>query len=152
MSDWLSNMVSSGSIPALQRLGDFAEQRHKVIVNNIANIDTPNYRPKDLSLKMFRNSLKKALADRGAGDRGPLMLSDTGQTRIDSAGRLRVTAEVVEGDAVMFHDGSTRNMEREMTNLSRNAGMYGRVMTLLKKQYSMLRDAIRSGGGSSSGG
>ena len=150
MSDWLGNMVTSGSIPVLQHMAAFTEQRHQVIVDNIANIDTPDYRPKDVSLKMFRESLKRALAVRSPTDRGPLRLEDTGQTRTDAAGRLVVTAQTVEGDGIMFHDGATRNLEREMTNLSRNAGLFGQVMALLRKQHQLLRDAIRNGGGGGS--
>ena len=42
------------TIPLLQEVASFAEARHHVLAGNIANVDTPGYRVRDLSPETFR--------------------------------------------------------------------------------------------------
>jgi flagellar basal-body rod protein FlgB len=152
MSDWLTGLINSGALPALERLGAFTEERQKVIANNIANIDTPDFRPADLSLALFQESLREAVEATGGRPVGSLELNDTGQTWTDEHGRLRVSPQVIDGNNTMFHDGSTRNIETEMARMAKNGLLHRVVLELLRKQQTMLKNAIRSGGGGSAQG
>ena len=41
-------IFGSTSIPILEQVVNFAEARHHVLAGNIANLDTPGYRVRDL--------------------------------------------------------------------------------------------------------
>ena len=61
----LTGLFQSTTIPALEQVVNFGQARHNVLAGNIANIDTPGYRARDLSTAMFQTRLREALE---AGD------------------------------------------------------------------------------------
>ena len=52
-------MFESTTIPLLQEVVNFAQARHGVLVGNMANLDTPGYRTRDLSVDVFQDRLKE---------------------------------------------------------------------------------------------
>ena len=54
-----------------ERLLDFTAQRHRLIADNVANISTPGYRQKDLSLDAFQGMLRDRIEQRATPPRGP---------------------------------------------------------------------------------
>ena len=62
-------MFQSTTIPVLQEVVSFSQARHAVLAGNIANIDTPGYQARDLSVEDFQARLKQAIDDR---DQHPL--------------------------------------------------------------------------------
>src|SRR5437016_11118198 len=58
----LPNLFSSTTIPALAEVLNFAQARHTVLAGNIANVNTPGYRLRDLSQTEFQQRLKEAIA------------------------------------------------------------------------------------------
>ncbi len=52
------NVSFSRTFQALGRAIDIAQQRYNHIVGNISNLDTPNYKPKEID---FRRALARAL-------------------------------------------------------------------------------------------
>ena len=57
-------IVNGGNIPALERALQLSSARQTVIANNIANIETPGFRPTDVSPVEFQQALAGALATR----------------------------------------------------------------------------------------
>ena len=57
----ISSVTNSEALPVLERLVQFAGARHRLIVGNIANLDTPEYRPVDASVKGFQAALGRAI-------------------------------------------------------------------------------------------
>src|SRR4030042_4347215 len=57
----LSSLFSSTTIPVLEQVVNFTEARHGVLAGNIANLDTPGYRTRDLSPELFQQRLQKAI-------------------------------------------------------------------------------------------
>ena len=60
----IDGVTNTEGIATLERLVQFAGQRHRLIVNNIANLDTPNFRPADVSVDDFRSHMAEAVDDR----------------------------------------------------------------------------------------
>ena len=58
----LPNLFSSTTIPVLGEVLNFAQARHTVLAGNIANVNTPGYRLRDLSQTAFQEQLKEAIA------------------------------------------------------------------------------------------
>jgi flagellar basal-body rod protein FlgB len=141
MSNFIDRLMSQTTMPALEQVVQFTAQRHQVLVNNIANLDTPGYVAQDLSMSDFQDALAKALGDQQAGG-GPLMLSGR-QVKTDSAGRLTTTPQPVSDLSVTFHDKGTRQVEKEMTALAENTLTYNIAAELLRNQYNTLKMAIR---------
>ncbi len=52
------------TIPILEQVVYFTQARHHVLAGNIANLDTPGYRVRDLSVNDFRRQLRKAIEQR----------------------------------------------------------------------------------------
>src|ERR1700675_3488721 len=60
----LSSLFQSSSLPVLEQVVNFTEARHGVLAGNIANLDTPGYKTRDLSPALFQQQLKEAIATR----------------------------------------------------------------------------------------
>src|SRR5579863_8785974 len=65
-------MIDDPMVEALSRFLDVNVARHKLIASNLANIDTPGYRTRDLDFRaeMARMSGKQFEEESGAGDAG----------------------------------------------------------------------------------
>ena len=70
----IDSLLSSTTIPLLEKVAGFGEHRQGVLAGNLANIDTPNYRTRDLPVEDFRQALKDA-AELRAQPRSPGSLS-----------------------------------------------------------------------------
>jgi len=57
----LEQMLNSKSLPLLEKMAAFAERRQEVLAGNIANIDTPAYKMRDLPVKDFQQALRDAV-------------------------------------------------------------------------------------------
>ncbi len=57
------DLFRSTTIPALQQTLAFTEKRHELLASNIANMDTPDYRARDLSVSKFQTALAEQIED-----------------------------------------------------------------------------------------
>ena len=60
----IDGLFSGGGLPLLEKSLRFTEARHRRLLDNIANADTPGYRRRDLSAERFDAALR--MADRRA--------------------------------------------------------------------------------------
>lgn len=140
----INDLFNHGSMPVLQRLVQFTGARHAVIADNIANLSTPYYRPKDLSVEKFQRHLRKAVDDRRSSatpGSGELELDDTREFRFH-ADRLETLAEPLD-ENILFHDRNNRDLERIMQDLAENTLAHNAGLEMLKNQFDLLRMAIR---------
>ena len=140
---FFESLINRGTLPAIEALASFAEQRHRVVAENLANIDTPGYRAKHLDPAPFQKALADAL-DRRDGDRTkPFELRASHQFRQRADGTLSVTPTLEPGDNVLFHDGTNTRLEYELTALAENGMAYEYATQMLKGRYDGLISAIR---------
>ena len=109
----------------LGKLLDVAAIRHKVIANNIANVNTPGFRK---SRVLFEDSLKRALAE----------------GELDKVQHLRALVEESGAPAVR-NDGNNVDIDREMVGLAVNALRHRAAGEALGFRIRGLRNAIREG-------
>ena len=57
----LSNMFDSSTVPVLEQVVNFTQARHGVLAGNIANLDTPGYKTRDISPEEFQSRLREAV-------------------------------------------------------------------------------------------
>jgi flagellar basal-body rod protein FlgB len=110
----------------LERYLDLASERHQLIVNNMANIDTPGYRTRDLD---FRQELQRVIAG-----------GDPSATPV-----LRQVSGLAERP-----DGNNVSLEREGLLLSEAQLQFRMGVQLIRREFSRLLTAINGGGTSSS--
>jgi len=140
----INRMLDSGAMPALERLIQFTAARQNVLADNIANLSTPYYKPRDLSPRAFQAQLAKAIDRRRAGANptaGPLDLKDTRQIAFKRDG-----LEVKAGDSnenILFHDENNRDLDRIMQRLAENTMAHNTAIELMRSELSILETAIR---------
>ncbi len=140
----IDGVTNAGALPVLERLLQFAGQRHRLIVNNIANIDTPDFRPVDLSTTGFQETLGEAIDSRRArhgNTGGELRLEDTQQIEFHP-NRMIINPEAV-GDNILFHDRNDRNIERLMQDLVENASAFRMAAEFMRNRFDLINTAIR---------
>jgi flagellar basal-body rod protein FlgB len=144
MTMWIDRVTHSPTMNALALSAQFSERRHRVLAENLANIDTPDYATRRLDPGQFQASLRQAL-DRSRGQRGSRGLELRGNaqfaTRPDGTVEVRPTVEPPPN--VLFHDGTNANMEQLLADVAENAQLYEFATTLLRTRLQTLQQAIR---------
>jgi len=111
------------STAALEKAMAGASLRQELIANNLANVNTPGYQRVDVD---FHSALAAAL-DQGATTSQVDAISFSPTT--DTSGVTRL-------------DGSTVDVDREMSALSENALDYETLVATLRARFMMLQNVI----------
>ncbi len=123
----------------------FAGQRQKILAHNIANIDTPNFQPKDVDPQAFQEMLGDAIDKRrkkNGGSFGSLQWEETKEIRrIGRSTDFRLTPTSSDG-GILHHDRNDRDLERMMQDMVENATAYRVAADLLRTQRTQLQNAI----------
>ncbi len=139
----LPSMLQNTTLPMLEQVVNFAESRHGVLAGNIANIDTPGYKTRDLSLEKFEESLKSALTHQRTT---PAPFVSPGLTAV--RGPQNKTVDEAWRDVrestkhVLYHDKSDVSLESQVTEIAKNQGMHNMAISLMSNQFRMLQAAI----------
>ena len=139
----LSSMFDSSTVPVLEQVVNFTQARHGVLAGNIANIDTPGYKTRDLSPENFQERLKEAIDHRQQAAQSP-----TYAINARLAGRSPVTGsdgmnEVRESmKSILFHDNSDVSIEQQVAEISKNQAQHNLAISLMTAQFRLLRAAI----------
>jgi flagellar basal-body rod protein FlgB len=142
---FIDAIISADSLPTLQAAARFAAQRHQVILSNIANLSTPGYQTKDVSVRAFQSQLAEAVERKRQGGPGtPLELQSTDEVRVTGGSPTSFTLNPSStATNVLFHDRNNRDLERAMQDLSENAAAFRLATDLLKNRVALLEAAIR---------
>src|SRR5512133_2686828 len=105
---FIERLLNQGSAPVLESMLRFTAQRHRLIAENVVNLDTPNYRQKDLSLVKFTAMLRQRVDDRSSAPPGSVGFEDI---------RSEIEAPTA---GILSHDGNNRSMEQLMSDQARN--------------------------------
>lgn len=102
----------------LEHYMDLLSTRQKLVASNIANVDTPGYKAKDIDFQFEFMSLMKG-----------------------------ETPNVIEQPGlVVANDGNNVNMDHEARMLAENALRFNVASSLMKTQLKLLNSAIQGGG------
>jgi flagellar basal-body rod protein FlgB len=140
----ISDLSNAGSLPVLGRMLSFAGQRQRLLAHNIANLDTPDYRPMDVSVTGFQAALAKAVDDRrraGGGMQGDLPPIDTSEVHEVNGGGLALDPRTPSGN-ILYHDRNNRDLERMMQDLAENTLVFRLTSDLIRRENDLLRTAI----------
>ena len=123
-----------GAIERLARGLAHASRRHELIAQNLANVETPGYRARDL---VFEDHLKPLLGatpaglPEGAGPVGPG----------DRRSRL-----VFSEDRAPNGEGNDVKLDNQMARLAENTLYHHALVQILSTQFNVLKQAISGRG------
>ena len=102
----------------LTQLMNASGLRHRVIAQNVANVNTPGYRRQEVA---FETDLAAALASPTSGPVRPRVVTVDGPVRVD---------------------GNTVDIDREMNDLTKNALLYQAAAQIVASRLASMRAAI----------
>jgi flagellar basal-body rod protein FlgB len=140
---WTERLTSSRTLHALELAAQFAEQRHRVLAENLANIDTPNYQAQRLDPAAFQTSLRGALDAARRLRSNRLELRGNAQFATDLPGHVTVRPVREPAENALFHDGTNAQVERLLTDVAQNSLSYELATNLLRGRFETLLRAIR---------
>lgn len=130
------NLFNSTTIPVLEQVASFSQARHSVLAGNIANMDTPGYKVRDLSVADFQKRLSEAIEARR---RGPAPRSP-GQPDYKPPETL---AEVAKNPkSILYHDNSNVGIEHQVTEMAKNQMQHNLALTVMIQQFRLMQTAI----------
>ena len=135
--------MASKTTRALVLTARFAESRQKVLAENVANIDTPDYHTQRLDPEHFQQSLKKAFAESKRAFSEEVNLKGNAQFSTDNNGNVRVEPTREPAANILFHDGTNARMEGLMAAVAKNRVMHQMALNMLKGRYNGLLKAIK---------
>ena len=144
----LSSLFQSSTIPVLEQVVNFTEARHGVLAGNIANLDTPGYKTRDLSPDLFQQRLKEAIETRHQpisatyeGDaRG---LSPTSTPQCNEQRQFAAFNKVKDSmRSILRHDGDDVSMEQQVNEMMKNQQQHNLAINIMSAQFRLLRAAI----------
>lgn len=143
----LSSLFQSSTIPALEQVVKFTEARHGVLAGNIANLDTPGYRSRDLSPAMFQERLKEAIDTRHQPARPNYDSDPFGLTRAYSSqrrqdDRLAAFEKVGDSTSILRHDDGDVSMEQQISEIVKNQQQHNLAIGIMSAQFRLLKAAI----------
>lgn len=122
------------SVDHLAGAMSFHRDRQSVLAGNLANLDTPNYRPADL--------------ERVAPATGsPTELARTNPGHMDASGNVEGRLVFDDGGKLAGPDGNAVALERELAKMDANRVRYGTSAELVTRRLALLRYAAGDGNG-----
>lgn len=135
-------LISSPTVRMLEQALSFTEQRHNVLLENIANVSTPGYVQKDVSVAGFQQALRQAVEAKRASANDLYEPQSTPEIQFQTGGG-GVAARAQEAPtSVAFHDRGIRSMESLMSDLADNALAHNITAQLLRGRYDQVARAI----------
>ncbi|PAK32058.1 flagellar basal body rod protein FlgB [Bacillus velezensis] len=124
----------SGTIQNLENALGRADIKQKVLTNNIANIDTPNYKAKKVS---FRNLLDQETSN--------LEAVKTDYRHVDFTGSGDDYSIVSSSDTSYQQNGNNVDIDKEMTDLAENQINYQALVERMSGKFNSLKTALTGG-------
>lgn len=128
--------IDDGSIvAALRRQMTIAVAKQVVAAGNLANVDTPGFRARELD---FDRALDQELS-------GGARLTATNARHILSAPEAMAAATREAPNLNARRDGNTVQLDRELMTMTEASGEFARAQTALAAKFRLVRYAINEG-------
>ena len=120
------DILFNKTIEMLSVILDFRSERNKVIASNIANIDTPGYKPKEL---VFKKQLEDFI------DNG----TEVTMTKTDKRHLSKQSSHTFE----VINSEEAVKLDNEMEKLAENHLMYNLTVELMARKFKGLDSVLR---------
>ena len=124
-----------GTIQSLERGLDFSATKGKAIAQNIANIDTPNYKAKNVNFKdVLANEKTNSLDAYRTDSRHIEFRKNVVHQGVFNLSNFRYR-----------HDGNGVDMDKEQASLAANQIYYNASVDRINSKFSTLQNVIKGG-------
>jgi flagellar basal-body rod protein FlgB len=127
--------IFSSTINNLERGISYSNVKQKAIAQNIANVDTPNYKAKDVQFIPFSEFMKESMDAKRTDSRHFEFTSST-----SSGYRIKDRLNTSYN-----HNGNNVDIDMEMSQLAQNQIYYNALTERLGSKFSSLKNVIRGG-------
>ena len=120
---------------------NYRAARQDMISSNIANADTPNYKPRDIR---FEEALAAKRAEIFNDNKGQLQLAQTNGKHLRSekeSASMKPTLYYRDGHMAR-NDGNSVDIDVETTEMSKNSVMFNAIVMAKKKDSMIFRSVI----------
>ncbi len=128
--------VLFGAVDGMSSALTYHRERHTVLAGNVANLDTPGFRPADL--------VRTGGGTEGAAP-GNLAVTHAGHIPTTDDGATLAGTEVVHDEMPERVDGNNVSLERELAKVEANRLRYQATSELVSKKLALLRYAAGDG-------
>jgi flagellar basal-body rod protein FlgB len=136
----MGDFLFGQTVGMLKNAMDGAGAAHGAIANNIANVNTPNFRRADVS---FKDALAATEPPDQNSDDLALVTTSDRDIPVDGAqGSAFKITTTVDDTQQMRLDGSNVDVDQEMAKLSLNSAYAQTMGQLLQTQYTVIKAAI----------
>ncbi|WP_047984887.1 flagellar basal body rod protein FlgB [Ornithinibacillus californiensis] len=126
----------SGTINTLQQSLNYASVKNQTIASNISNVDTPNYKAKDV---VFKDLLQQEIASSITAKRTHPRHLPFGQDQ-------RLSYEIIQRNNTTYnHNGNNVDIDKEMAELAQNQIYYQSLVDRINGKFNSLQTVIRGG-------
>jgi flagellar basal-body rod protein FlgB len=130
----LTSFLNGTSLPALEQSVNFAQKRHILLASNLANMDTPDYQTRDISVDNFQETLRTAI---NSSQAPPTRYVSPTESQQANYAQVRDVSK-----QILLHDGSDVSLEQQVTEISKNQAMHNTAIALMRSQFQTLKAAI----------
>ncbi|MCQ6557925.1 flagellar basal body rod protein FlgB [Paenibacillus mendelii] len=131
------NLLNGPVFKRLEGAISAAELRQKVASNNVANVDTPNFKRSEV---IFEQLLEQQMGNNASQINGKR--TDTRHFVIGQSGSVPGAEIVTDENTVMNNNSNNVDIEREMTLLAKNQLTYNYYIQQVNHEMKMMRTAI----------
>jgi flagellar basal-body rod protein FlgB len=132
----IGKIFGGTTIPVLNEAVQFAQARHEMLAGNIANLDTPGYQARDLSVESFQDRLREAIEARR--ERGAPISPGVGLEGPE--GKPGPAAASLND--LLYHDQSNVTLERQVAEVSNNQYLHNVAIAVMTTQFRQMHAAI----------
>jgi flagellar basal-body rod protein FlgB len=122
---------------------DYRAMRQDMIASNIANADTPGYKPRDIS---FESALQAKRAEIFKDDSKTLKMAKTDKSHLTAKSEtsaLKATVYFRDGHMAR-NDGNSVDIDVETTEMSKNSIMFNALIMAKKKDGMIFNSVIEA--------
>jgi len=136
-------MLESNHLQILERSLDAATLRHRTIANNVANIDTPHYKSKQV---VFEEFLQQEITGIQGTSKLEAYRTDARHIPFTKGGLGAMPQIVSNPDQIVQNNGNDVDMESEMNQLAGNTIWYNGLTQITAGSFQKLKNVIQGGG------
>jgi flagellar basal-body rod protein FlgB len=138
----IDSLITNPTVKMLEQSLSFTEQRHDVILQNLANVSVPGYVQQDVSVAGFQAAMRDAVDRRRASYNDDFEPASNDDVAFSACGSRVAVMPHAASDAQPFHDRGVRSIESLMGDLADNAMAHNMAAQLLKSRYDWITKAI----------
>ncbi len=128
-----------GLFQAIGAKMNYLNQRQSVLAQNVANADTPSYRPKDLVEVDFSTMLKTEM---GGNKVKTVSIAATDAQHLGGSNNMDMDAKKQRNTYEVAPAGNAVIMEEQLIKSGKNTMDYNLMLNVYQKQVSMFRIAL----------